>query len=309
MKANRTMRKLVFAAALILLASPAAAMPWNKGPLEAVQKHFKPLCAKGPVKLPAWPALTGEDGKRLREIRKLTGASRQAAFAEWAIPKAKKCKELLNVVVAGAKLTGEGKTNFLLTYLFEDEESMDLLDDCDHSAPEMIAILRGSMVGFDTKNLQGAGRGADCKQAAKVPASAQSGAAEAPVSLIEESSKDDQEFGALVPEPTAKDDDKSKGGLTPQEIMVVIRANLNQIRNCYEKLLKRQPNAAGKIAVNFVVAKGTGKVKKGVAITTATISDKEMQACVTATISNWRFPKPRQNQDVTINYPFVFNPL
>lgn len=38
--------------------------------------------------------------------------------------------------------------------------------------------------------------------------------------------------------------------------MAVIRANLNQIRHCYEQLLQRSPNAAGKIAVNFQIGLG-----------------------------------------------------
>lgn len=97
------------------------------------------------------------------------------------------------------------------------------------------------------------------------------------------------------------------GGLTAQEIMVVIRSHLNEIRHCYEQLLQRSPSASGKIAVEFVVALG-GNVSS-VKVTEATLSDAGMRGCVTGRISRWDFPKPRGGQPVTVNYPFVFNPL
>ena len=43
------------------------------------------------------------------------------------------------------------------------------------------------------------------------------------------------------------------GGLSQQEVQAVIRANLNQIRRCYEQLLQRSPSAQGKVKVKFVV--------------------------------------------------------
>lgn len=97
------------------------------------------------------------------------------------------------------------------------------------------------------------------------------------------------------------------GGLTAQEIMAVIRANLNQIRHCYEQLLQRSPSASGKMSVNFVIGLG-GRVQS-VSVANSTISDSVMRGCVTGKIQRWAFPKPRGGQPVTVNYPFVFNPL
>jgi len=97
------------------------------------------------------------------------------------------------------------------------------------------------------------------------------------------------------------------GGLTPQEIQAVIRANLNQIRHCYEQLLQRSPSASGKIGVRFVVGIGGGV--DSATVTDSTISDAAMQGCVTGKIKRWRFPPPRGGQPVSVNYPFVFNPL
>lgn len=97
------------------------------------------------------------------------------------------------------------------------------------------------------------------------------------------------------------------GGLTAQEVLQVIRANLNQIRHCYEQLLQRSPNASGKVAVNFVVG-ASGRVSAA-NITDSSISDARMQGCVTGAIRRWAFPQPRGGQPVTVNYPFVFNPI
>ncbi|MCX6118180.1 MAG: AgmX/PglI C-terminal domain-containing protein [Proteobacteria bacterium] len=98
-----------------------------------------------------------------------------------------------------------------------------------------------------------------------------------------------------------------EGGLTAQEIMNVIRAHLNEIRHCYEQLLQRSPSASGKIAVEFIVAVSGGV--STVKVTDSTLNDSKMRGCVTGRINQWSFPKPRGGQPVTVNYPFVFNPM
>jgi outer membrane biosynthesis protein TonB/pSer/pThr/pTyr-binding forkhead associated (FHA) protein len=102
-------------------------------------------------------------------------------------------------------------------------------------------------------------------------------------------------------------DPSVSGGLTAQEIMAVIRAHLNEIRHCYEQLLQRSPSASGKIAVNFTV--GLSGSVSSVSVSEATLNDSVMRGCVTGHIQRWDFPKPRGGQPVTVNYPFVFNPL
>lgn len=97
------------------------------------------------------------------------------------------------------------------------------------------------------------------------------------------------------------------GGLTTQEVQAVIRANLNQIRHCYEQLLQRSPSANGKIKVNFTIG-ADGRVSAS-SIQSDTIGDAVMAGCVTGKVARWKFPNPRGGQSVTVNYPFVFNPL
>lgn len=96
------------------------------------------------------------------------------------------------------------------------------------------------------------------------------------------------------------------GGLTNEEVMHVIRANLNQIRNCYEKVLQRSPNKSGKMKVKFVVG-SNGRVTTA-NVQSDSVRDARMGACVTGAIRRWKFPSPRGGQKVDITYPFVFNP-
>ncbi len=97
------------------------------------------------------------------------------------------------------------------------------------------------------------------------------------------------------------------GGLSAQEILQVVRANLNQIRHCYEQLLQRSPSAAGKLAVNWSI-NAQGSVSS-VSIAESSISDSQMKGCVTGRIQRWKFPEPRGGQAVQVSYPFTFNPI
>ncbi len=97
------------------------------------------------------------------------------------------------------------------------------------------------------------------------------------------------------------------GGLSQQEVQAVIRANLNQIRHCYEQLLQRSPSAQGKVKVRFVV-QPNGRVGSA-KIVSSDINDSVMRGCVTGKVKRWKFPNPRGGESVTVNYPFVFNPL
>ncbi len=111
-----------------------------------------------------------------------------------------------------------------------------------------------------------------------------------------------------VPPPGAKQE--TGGGLSQKEVSAVIRKHLNEVRHCYETLLTEHPKAQGKLNAHFVVGK-TGKVN------VADVNDSTFDppdsatigACIQSKIMTWEFPKPRGGEDVTVNYPFVFNPL
>jgi outer membrane biosynthesis protein TonB len=52
----------------------------------------------------------------------------------------------------------------------------------------------------------------------------------------------------------------------------------------------------------------SGRVSS-VSVSQDTINDAVMRGCVTDKMRRWAFPKPRGGQSVSVNYPFVFNPL
>lgn len=94
------------------------------------------------------------------------------------------------------------------------------------------------------------------------------------------------------------------GGLTQQEILDVIKAHLNEIRHCYDRLLQRSPNSRGKIKAKWKI-ETDGRVGSA-SIVETTISDSTMQGCVTSRIKRWKFPKPRNNKPVDVTFPFSF---
>ena len=97
------------------------------------------------------------------------------------------------------------------------------------------------------------------------------------------------------------------GGLTQEEILKVIRANINQIKNCYERWLQRVPDAHGKMKVQFMVGTDGGVLQTSIA--SGNISDSIMTDCVLSRIRKWKFDEPRGGKPVTVNYPFNFDPI
>ena len=98
----------------------------------------------------------------------------------------------------------------------------------------------------------------------------------------------------------------SGGGLTPEEIMAVIRANLNQIRHCYNQFLQRSPGRSGTVKVAFKVAT-SGRVSSA-RVSSSSIPDSKLKGCITGKIKRWKFPKPRSSKPVDVTYPFNFSP-
>ncbi len=96
-------------------------------------------------------------------------------------------------------------------------------------------------------------------------------------------------------------------GLTQEEILRVVRLNLNQIKNCYERWLQRVPAASGKVMVQFVV--GVDGSIETIKVASGTISDSVMTDCLLSRIQKWKFSQPRGGKSVTVNYPFNFDPI
>ncbi len=94
------------------------------------------------------------------------------------------------------------------------------------------------------------------------------------------------------------------GSLDKGIIQRVIRANMAQIRYCYERELARSPGLYGKVIVKFVIA-ATGRVSNAQVVET-TMKNEALEQCLIKKVRSWRFPKPRGGGIVIVSYPFVF---
>jgi len=93
------------------------------------------------------------------------------------------------------------------------------------------------------------------------------------------------------------------GKLDKGQIAAVVRRRVKSVTSCYERELKKNPDLAGKISVQFTI----GQMGRITSIKAAvnTTGSAAVASCITARIKRWRFPKP-EGGDVTVSYPFVF---
>jgi hypothetical protein len=94
-----------------------------------------------------------------------------------------------------------------------------------------------------------------------------------------------------------------RGGLERSEVEAVIQENLSQIRYCYNKALRTNPNLSGKVTSSFVIG-GDGSVKVS-RVPNSTLASPEVEDCIKSRVASWKFPQPRGGGDVAVNYPFL----
>jgi hypothetical protein len=92
------------------------------------------------------------------------------------------------------------------------------------------------------------------------------------------------------------------GSLDPAIIHRVVRRHTSKIRYCYAKVLQKDPNANGKLSVQFIIG-DTGAVKTAAIQRASGIP--ELDQCVTGVFFGMHFPAPVGGY-VTVHYPFVF---
>lgn len=90
-------------------------------------------------------------------------------------------------------------------------------------------------------------------------------------------------------------------GLTHDEILGVFNKNAARLRQCYEDLLKKSPNAGGRLAISLFVTE-KGRVAK-VSFRELTVEGDSFKACAIKELKSWRFPRPRSGEAVPVVYP------
>lgn len=90
------------------------------------------------------------------------------------------------------------------------------------------------------------------------------------------------------------------GKLPADVVRRVVRAHVNQLRYCYEKLLVARPDIAGALTLELVITP-TGDVTAA----TANGVTPDLETCVTQRAMTWKFPKPKSGI-VKVTYPMTF---
>jgi hypothetical protein len=93
--------------------------------------------------------------------------------------------------------------------------------------------------------------------------------------------------------------------LTRDEIRLVVRAKLPQIRACFETGLTHDPQLRGRVLIRFVIG------PDGKPSDTELVEDQLGQArvaeCLLERIPSWQFPRPPDGRPIVILYPFSFS--
>jgi hypothetical protein len=102
------------------------------------------------------------------------------------------------------------------------------------------------------------------------------------------------------------DDGETVGpALTREEIRMVVRAKLPQIRACFEAGLAHEPELGGRVLLRFMI--GPDGKARDVVVIEDQLADPAVAACIVAALPSWQFPRPRDGSSIVISYPFAFS--
>jgi hypothetical protein len=116
--------------------------------------------------------------------------------------------------------------------------------------------------------------------------------------------RDEPELDDLadVAEPTGE-----SGGpaLTRDEIRMVVRAKLPQIRACFETGLAHASELGGRVLLRFSI--GSDGKAHAIEVVEDELADPSVATCIVEAIPSWQFPRPRDGRSIVITYPFAFS--
>ncbi len=107
---------------------------------------------------------------------------------------------------------------------------------------------------------------------------------------------------ALIDDETVID-----GGLDKDVIAEIIKKNIGQVRECYERQLSANRDLYGKVLVKFVINSQGGVIEPKVE--NSTMKSSMVEGCMLRRLSNWKFPQPKGGTMVKVSYPFLFKAL
>jgi TonB family protein len=96
------------------------------------------------------------------------------------------------------------------------------------------------------------------------------------------------------------------GDFDSSTVRQMISRRIRAIQACYERALRQNPNAAGRVVVRFTI-ETSGTVSNASAVENST-GDPGVATCVVGTVGRFRFSPGPTGGSVTVSYPFVFAP-
>jgi TonB family protein len=107
-----------------------------------------------------------------------------------------------------------------------------------------------------------------------------------------------------APTPAAPARTPPAGALDPALVSKHVRAQMGDVRLCYEAALARTPRIAGRLEVAFTIG-ADGQVTEA-SLAASTLKNDSVEACVLELARTWQFPAPRGGP-VEVTFPFVFS--
>jgi outer membrane biosynthesis protein TonB len=96
-----------------------------------------------------------------------------------------------------------------------------------------------------------------------------------------------------------------EGSLDKDQIRQVVRANISEVRYCYNQTLEKQPELKAKVVIDFTIGADGSVTKSAVG---SMDGPAELGKCVAERIATWKFPAPTGGGEVAVSYPFVMEP-
>lgn len=93
--------------------------------------------------------------------------------------------------------------------------------------------------------------------------------------------------------------------LTRDEIRLVVRAKLPQVRACFDAGLARAPDIGGRVVLRFTI-QADGRAD-AITVEEDELGEPSVAECLCEQLRSWQFPRPRAGASITVAYPFVFS--
>ena len=94
------------------------------------------------------------------------------------------------------------------------------------------------------------------------------------------------------------------GQIDKSAVSKVLRRRSGAVKRCYNKALKRNENAGGKIVVKFRIGPA-GRITK-IKVKKNGTGDAGVASCITNAMKGWRFPAP-EGGSVSFSFPFILS--